>query len=279
VNQLGQLSSKPVATAVDRGGQRLRKLRKLSRVCNWAIAALGIATFVSNHTKVELPAPQRILQSVKEEPVQRLTGGPEFTLEHHGTEYTVQPVAEYEISGLVVTHNNIHAFDDIYHDGDSVDIKDICVIWGDNVSSSIFQRVAFYSEPWSCHFYASNSADFEEFRPDQVSNNHLLAEDERVQAIINSVSIGDQISLRGRLINYSPVENPSWIRKSSTTRLDTGNGACEVMLVEQARILRRANTLWQLISMVSGFALALALVLKAAAFITVGVIESDSLLC
>ncbi len=50
----------------------------------------------------------------------------------------MRPVADFELWGLVVSHNNPTAFYDIYHDRNSVDTRDLGVIWGENLRSADF---------------------------------------------------------------------------------------------------------------------------------------------
>ena len=56
-----------------------------------------------------------------------------FDFTYKGQRVEVEPVADYEMWGLVVSHNNIKSIADIYHDSSSVDTKDLCVVWGDSL--------------------------------------------------------------------------------------------------------------------------------------------------
>ena len=79
---------------------------------------------------------------------------------------------------------------------------------------------------------------------DQLSNNHLISADERVRERVQDIRIGDQIRVRGSLAGYSsPGVNK---RGTSTTRTDTGDGACETIYVERFDIVRAATSYWRL---------------------------------
>jgi hypothetical protein len=214
-------------------------------VLTWLILLVTVAGTAAYFRKDALPPPGEVLAALAQEPIQAAVNEPASVFPYAGTNYVVQPVADYEAWGLVVTHNDIGAFADIYHTRRSVDIRDICVIWGQNATSGDLARVDFWSEPWTCNFRTNDSGVFQRFRQDQVANNHMLAREPWVRDQILRADVGDQIHFRGTLVNYFPEGYPEVVRRSSTTRLDRGNGACEVVLVRSLEILRRGNPAWQ----------------------------------
>jgi len=81
------------------------------------------------------------------------------------------------------------------------------------------------------------------FRLDQISNNHLLTADPALRARIGDVTVGDQIHLEGYLASYSNASG--FHRGTSTTRKDTGNGACETVYVTEFDIADPAPRGWR----------------------------------
>lgn len=216
-------------------------MQVIQKSLNILIIGLLIILGISFFAKRTLPDASQILPALKNEPIQsKVTKNP-LTLDYKNQSYQVTPVYDYELWGLVVSHNNINAFWDYYHNSDSVDLKDICVIWGDNIKTNDFQKVEYKSGSWTCYFRYKAGVSFNHT---QLSNNHLLSQSEAVQKAIRDLRVGDQVHLKGNLVNYSPVNNLNWIRESSTTRDDTGNNACEVVLVDQIDVLQRQNELW-----------------------------------
>jgi len=71
---------------------------------------------------------------------------------------------------------------------------------------------------------------------------------------------GDQIYMKGRLVDYS-VEGRGGERKSSTSRTDSGRGACEVVYLEDFRILRVGNAFWRGVYFFSKSLIALSIIL------------------
>ena len=200
-----------------------------------------------------------ILPPLFQDPIQTPTTRPPFAFPYQGETYLVHPVAAYELWGLVVSHNNIHSVTDIYHDRTSVDTKDLCVIWGLNLTRDDFQQVAYWSDPWSCGFAVPALLLFS---PDHLSNNHLITADQRLRDRIDAVRIGDQIHLKGLLVNYSARRMPLAWRTSSTTRHDRGNGACEVVFVEALDILQPGTPGWYTTYTVGWWSILLLVVLK-----------------
>ena len=215
---------------------------------NWRQVALGINLFILLTatiwligwlTRAALPSPTSIVSALRSAPLQRETSAKPFDFEYSDSSYTIEPLAEYDIYGLVVTHNDPSGWGDIYHDDSSVDFRDLCLMWGANLNSVIFDNFEFWSEPWTCNARTYSEAAVQAFDQSALGNNHLLSADDAVRRTINSVRIGDQIHLTGLLINYYPPGMSEYGRRSSLTRDDTGNGACEVLYVKSAEILKR----------------------------------------
>lgn len=204
------------------------------------LLSLSICLLAWYH-KGDLPVRQDIDNAMFQEPIQKPSKATAFEFQYRSTDYEVVPVADYELWGVVVTHNDIDGFMDITHDADSVDIKDICVVWGDNLKTGDYRKVAYYSGDFVCYFSYGPDVTFIH---NQLSNSHLLSDNASVREEISRVNIGDQIRLSGMLVNYRPSgKNTSW-RNSSVTRDDQGNGACEVVFVESFETMRHNNVHW-----------------------------------
>lgn len=72
-----------------------------------------------------------------------------------------------------------------------------------------------------------------------VSNNHLIPCDENIENLINKIKEGDYIRITGYLVNVNYDDkgrNTTW--NSSISRVDTGNGACELVYVTNIEWLK-----------------------------------------
>lgn len=196
------------------------------------------------------PLGNNVVSSLQREPVQDNTARRPFSFEYMGTAYDVQPVASYDLRGLIVTHNDINAFWDIYHDESSVDTRDICVVWGENVIRNDIRRAKFWSTSWTCWFEYPPGV---RLNGHQLSNNHLITDDVSLRKRISRLRVGDQVRVQGMLVNYRPVGEQYW-RQSSLVRTDSGANACEVVFVEQLDVLQPGNAGWYSLYTVSRWA-------------------------
>ncbi len=212
--------------------ERLRRL--VSRGIVAAVLLLGLSWWF----KGKLPDPARIRPGSLPAPVQTSTTRTPFSFVYKGHECRVQPVADYELAGVVVSHNNIHSIADIYHDTTSVDTKDLCIVWGKNLEDGRYLDVKFWSGPYTC--YARWPAEVR-FDMTAISNNHLITSDPEVRRAIGEVRIGDQVRLRGLLVDYQMDDWEGFWRCTSTRRDDSD---CEVFYVESVAIVEPATPGW-----------------------------------
>lgn len=219
---------------------------------NWRIIAvtinscllLSLAVWLSGWAiRGALPNPKNLLPQLRHEPLQHNATDESFEFDYLGKQYTIEPLADYDLNGLIVSHNDPAGWGDIYHDEQSVDFRDICVLWGNNLNTHVFDGFQFWSEPWTCNAQTKSEAAAAAFDLTAIGNNHILSADDNVRKTITSARIGDQIHFSGKLINYYPSGMSEYGRKSSLTRSDTGNGACEVVFVKSAEILQRGPEL------------------------------------
>lgn len=195
-----------------------------------------------------------------------------FTFQKDEYEYEVTPLYYYELSGLVVHKMNYTLFS-IYK-MDSVFPADFCMIWGDNVKNKIYKdkSLKFSQDMRFCFAQWSGKINF---NIENLSNNHLLTGNKDLMKKIKSVSAGDQVKIKGELVNvkaknlesegkYDPKYS-EW--SSSTTREDTGAGACEVIYLEDIEILKKGNIISHELNKISFYGLIIYIILGVAFFI------------
>lgn len=154
--------------------------------------------------------------------------------------YTYTPRAEYEISGIVVSLHHSDSFIDITHEYDPANALDLCLAWGENVATDAYRKVEYSHGDFTC-FYRWWGED-PGFRGDEMSNTHIVPSTPELTRLSKSVRIGDQITLKGTLVDYRTTfadGREIGRRNTSMVREDTGNGACEILYLEDLRILRR----------------------------------------
>jgi hypothetical protein len=218
---------------------------RLRPVLRWTfVAALGLLA-LSGWRKGALVGPRGIRPELLQEPLQLATDRKPFTFDYRGKQCRVQPVATYELWGLVVSHNDIHSVADIYHDTSSVDTKDLCVVWGESLRHTDYLRASYKSGPFTC--YVSWRGVLPSLDMANVGNNHMITDSPAVREAIGRVHVGDQVHFKGLLVNYQMEDWESFWRRTSTSRTDSD---CEVVYVEELEILARGTpgwyTLWRL---------------------------------
>ena len=167
------------------------------------------------------------------EPVQKeATGYVEKEID--GYEVSIYFQYSYEIEALVVHTHNYYGFSF----PDKLAPRDVALAWG---------KVAEYNGKINFHWRQSGRwyywrvKSYDELAPIgdendvslQSSNNHLIPADNSVKRKIKRLKKGDHVKITGYLVNVD-AENKNgkvYLWNSSTTRGDTGDGACEVIYV------------------------------------------------
>lgn len=206
---------------------------------------------------------ERIVAGPRQEAIE----APPFEVEKGGVTFQVEPKADYELTGLVVSTHRSDSFADYYHElwQDRLNVGDICVVWGANLAGGVYDRLDFWSEPFTCNFRTYDEAAWKAFRLDQVSNNHLLAADGPLRRQILSARPGDVVTFRGKLSLYS--NDRGFSRGTSFVREDTGNGACETVWVESFEVAREANRGGRALESLGGWAMVAGLLLGVVAVV------------
>ncbi|PVV08664.1 MAG: hypothetical protein B6D77_11555 [gamma proteobacterium symbiont of Ctena orbiculata] len=234
-------------------------LQLLQAISKWGVIISFLLLLLSLLYKDRLPDPDHFEIKRLVDPVQESTFRSSFWIEAEGERYQIKPLYDYTLEGVVVSFHDADSFGDIWHHSrwkDFLNVRDLCVIWGANVSNGVYQEMSFDNDSWTCWAYWSDAQTGANFHMTQLSNNHLLVDDDYVKEELMSAEPGDHIRISGHLASY---ENPSnnFKRGSSTRRDDVGNGACETIYVENFEIVSKANVRWRGIYTFSGWSLGL----------------------
>jgi hypothetical protein len=216
-------------------------LRDINKAAFFASALLAVVAFWQRN---DFPAASTLLPQLAAEPVQRAATRAPFTAAYAGVQYAVEPQYEYELRGMVVSYRQ--------HDGESrmhraandhLNVADLCVVWGGTAASPYLNDISFWNGIFTCNFQTRSQTAWESIDTAQISNNHLIADDDVIRGEVARVSIGDQIRVRGWLASYGAGGGSK--RGTSTTRADTGDGACETIFVREFEISRVAQNPWR----------------------------------
>jgi len=163
------------------------------------------------------------------EPAQEMIGSDAPNFSRAGWE--IHALATYDITARVLHKKRYY----VGPDGDLVPY-DFAVGWGPMSDSAVLRQLSISQ---------GNRFFFWEYRgappiPEEqiichAANMHLIPSSGAVRRALWWVSAGDVVRLTGYLVEATYPGNSPW--RSSLSRTDTGNGACELMWVESCEVL------------------------------------------
>ena len=140
--------------------------------------------------------------------------------------YLIEPLARFEMTGRVV-------LTDRFWSGREADLSpvDLTLAWGPRSDTGLLEKISFYK----MGRYARYEWDDMSIKPDTIAhhsaNMHMIAADSEVARKLKSIHREDLVTFSGYLVSVQATDGWSW--KSSTSRTDEGNGACELVWVEK----------------------------------------------
>ncbi len=216
-------------------------LKTLNKWIFYGALALLIPAFMLRN---DFPDPAEGLYELMASPAQSRSNEPDFQTTFADVNYSIEPRYDYELTGLVVSravHNAKYGLHRKWND--HLNVADLCVVWGDNAGTLDLNAFEFWNGQFTCNISTDSSQDWKAFKPDELSNNHLLSSDEAIREQIQAVKIGDRIYLQGWLSRYG--NDQGFSRDTSTTRDDRGNGACETIYIRRFEILDSMDNGWR----------------------------------
>jgi hypothetical protein len=223
------------------GRYRARMLRTLNKAV-MIVSALTLVVAFWNRN--DIPGSIDFHPKLGDEPRQREVHEQPLTVPYAGVDYRVEPLYSYELYGLVVSYRQ-HDGDDSMHrwSNDHLNVADVCVVWSDTAFAPTLGELDFWNGVFTCNVQTRDSFAWSQFEMNQLSNNHLVSADPFIRDRVSEVRIGDQIRVKGSLVRYGAVGGG--LRGTSTTREDSGDGACETILVDEFEVVVPGFSLWR----------------------------------
>jgi len=223
------------------------------KISNIVIVVSFVWLLISFWNRNDLPADIDFVPELADEPRQARTLTKPFEAKFQGVKYLVEPEYEYDLYGMVVSFR--------HHDGNSrmhflandhLNMLDVCVVWGETAKGRRLDKIKFWNGIFTCNVSTRDGVAWAAFDMNELSNNHLISDDEFIRDQVRDIRVGDQVRFRGYLASYSSPNGGK--RGTSTTRTDTGDGACETVFIEKFEIVQAATSYWR-ISMWASLAL------------------------
>ena len=167
-------------------------------------------------------------------PIQASAKG-KITKKVGNSSYVLTRVASYKISGRVVCVCHYYGATVF----DNISPIDIGLSWGTLARNENNKKVTWWTNDdrhLFCEYPDSNwvtkmggSAKIDS----SFSNNHIICSDRKIEEKISTIREGDFVQLTGYLVNVVCDSDDGYIYeiKTSTTRNDIGDGACEILYV------------------------------------------------
>jgi hypothetical protein len=151
----------------------------------------------------------------------------------HG-EFQLKPLARFSIDGRIL-HRKVYGYDR----GSKLAPVDLAVGWGVMSDQAVLDRLKITQ---SMRFYWYEFQLPPPIPREQIishsTNVHVIPATPEVASFCKSLRQGELVHLEGELVEATGPEVGTW--RSSLSRTDTGNGACELMLVEECSRLSPA---------------------------------------
>lgn len=177
-------------------------------------------------------------------PIQSNTSG--STMKIVDGEYiNISFIASYDIQGRVVDVQNYFE----YTTQNKLSPRDIGIVWGNLVKDSYNEKITWSSSGnrflnWHVNDGAwLSSIGGRSYINLHFSNNHLIPSNDDIKLLIKKIKKDDFIQIKGYLVNVNyTTDNGGYVYwNSSTSRSDTGNGACEVIYVTDIKWLKQVE--------------------------------------
>jgi len=195
-----------------------------------ALLAIALAFFVYFYLHRPISYPAGVL--VESEPEQIAISDGQTLIEHG--EYHLKPLARFSLDARIL-HRKAYGYD---RSAKLVPV-DLAVGWGPMSDQAGLERIKISQ---SMRFYWYEYQSPPPIPKDQIishsTNLHVIPATPAIASFCTSLRQGELVHLDGELVEATGPEIGTW--RSSLSRTDTGNGACELMLVEDCSKLDRS---------------------------------------
>lgn len=178
------------------------------------------------------PAPIPTIHPLKTtvDPVQTAVTGETITWERKNYTWELTPRAQIMVTGRVLSRRTYT------RDWQSeISPLDLAMGWGELNDTEVDNWVRWQqSGRWYYYRWQRESPYDGKYIRTHSSNIHIIPANDSLESALLKIRKDDRIILEGKLVDVEAVnETKRWQNNTSLTRTDSGNGACEVLLVER----------------------------------------------
>jgi len=169
-----------------------------------------------------------------QDPIQRsCTSDEPIIKECKSGRFTMTPLAEYQISGVVVSKETYSSD----WDGD-ISPVDLAIVWG-KLAEPQKRKYITYSQGsrWYHYRWKEGAPVDPSYIISHSSNNHIIPANINIYRAIKTIKRKDRVVLKGFLVNLrGTVKDQTVARNTSLSRTDTGSGSCGILYVSHVRM-------------------------------------------
>lgn len=172
-----------------------------------------------------------LYEGIIPDPVQTILKEPETVyISVDEVDIPIVLLADYTIEGVIKSKKE-------YSDYSSqISQFDVALAWGSLNEKEVYSHINYsQSGRWYYYNFDKDVTVSSSYIAEHSANVHLINQDLLVLKKIENLNMNDHVKLVGYLVNVN-FDNGTW--KSSLTRTDTGNGACEIMYVTDVEVIK-----------------------------------------
>ncbi len=164
---------------------------------------------------------------IREDPHQRKIKH-RYVVDPEGNKFTLKAKFDFRARILSRKRYNVDHFSDVAP-------IDFAIGWGPMSDPKVLKTMDLWqTRRWFYYQYSNRTPATRMEIITHLANVHMVPADERVRKDLMLVEEGDIVSVKGYLINV--YSRDGWQKLSSEIRTDTGDGACEIVYVEEVEI-------------------------------------------
>lgn len=163
-------------------------------------------------------------------PVQTTVTGEPITWQRKNYTWELTPRAQIQVTGRVLSRRTYT------RDWQSeISPLDFAIGWGELNDTEVDDWVKWrQSGRWYYYRWPNEAPYTEKYLRTHSSNIHIVPATESLETILLKIRKNDKILMEGKLVDMEATsETKRWSSATSLTRTDSGNGACEILLVER----------------------------------------------
>lgn len=156
------------------------------------------------------------------DPIQ--TEGDRFDIKFN--DFTLTPLASYEIEARVLSRED-------YSFGVTAQLSptDLAVGWGPMSDEAVLNKIEITQSQRFFYWHVNAFPIPQQEIETHAANMHIIPASDSISLQLKKVRVGQIVRMKGQLIEARKSDGWNW--RSSLSREDTGNGACELMYVTE----------------------------------------------